>query len=94
MVKGWHPQDIMAAVRKRGSNMRRLSLDHGFDAGTCRKALTRRWPNAHSVIATYIGQPKHALWPHWYGPDDAPRFTFRTDMVRRVNVRVPLSEVA
>ena len=81
---GWHPQDILAEVRKRGTTLKELERVHGFGANTFYKALTRRFPNAHSVIANASGQSRHALWPHWYDAADRPRLPSRPDLIRRV----------
>ena len=44
MHVGWHPQDIMAEVRKRGSNLQRLAREHGFAKTSFNKALTATYP--------------------------------------------------
>jgi Ner family transcriptional regulator len=80
---GWHPQDILAEVRKRGTTLKALERDHGFGENTLYKALTRRFPNAHSVIAQASGQSRHTLWPHWYDAADRPLLPSRPDLLRR-----------
>lgn len=80
--KGWHRQDIIAAVRKRGTTLRRLAIQHGFSDATLLKSLDRRWPNAHAVIARYLGLSRHDIWPHWYGSDGSPRHRTRVDLQR------------
>lgn len=82
MKDGWHPQDIIAAVRKRGSSLARLSRENGFSRNTCNRALTERFPNAHAIIADFLGLRRHDLWPRWYRRDDSPRFKARTDLHR------------
>lgn len=82
MSKGWHPQDIIAAVRKRGSSLRALSLRNGFAQDTLYKALRQRFPNAHTVIADFLELSRHELWPEWYRRDDTPRFRQRADLHR------------
>ncbi len=69
---GWHPQDVIAAVRKSGSNLQRLARENGFARSTLSVALTRRWPAAHLVIARHLGVSRYEIWPHWYAPDDTP----------------------
>ena len=83
MREGWHPQDIMAAVRKRGSSMQGLARDHGFAPNTFNAALTARYPNAHAIIAAYIGVSRGELWPEWYEADGTPRFKGRPDLQKR-----------
>lgn len=83
MHAGWHPQDIIAAVRKRGSNLQRLARDHGFARDTFNKALSRRYPNAHAIIADFLGVSRGVIWPNWYGSDGKPRFEGRKDLQQR-----------
>lgn len=82
MRVGWHPQDIMAAVRKKGSSLQRLAREHGFSRNTLNRALKERFPNAHAVIADYIGVSRGDLWPQWYCKNGAPRLRSRADMRR------------
>jgi Ner family transcriptional regulator len=72
MTAGWHPQDIIAAVRKSGTNLNRLAREHGYARITLNKAITKRWPAAHLVIARHLGVSRYEIWPHWYAPDDTP----------------------
>ena len=58
--------DIVAAVKKAGSNLRQLSLRHGFAASTFRAALHRPHPRANRLIAEFIGVGVHEIWPHWF----------------------------
>lgn len=67
---GWHRADIIAAVHKKGSNLRRLSLQNGFAESTVRASLLQRHPKANAIIAEFIGVPLTELWPQWYGPGD------------------------
>lgn len=87
MQREWHPQDIMAAVRKKGSNLQRLAREHGFAKTSFNRALTSRFPNAHAIIAAYLGVSRGELWPQWYAPDGSPRFQGRADLQRRGQLR-------
>lgn len=82
MTTGWHPQDIMAAVRKRESSLQRLAREHGFGRNTFNRALTERFPNVHQIIADFIGVGRGELWPQWYRQDGAPRMRSRSDLHR------------
>jgi len=64
----WHPQDIIAAVRKKGTSLQRLALEHGFSRVTFNMAATKKFPNAHNIIAAVIGVPRQEIWPQFYGP--------------------------
>lgn len=92
--KAWHPADIMAAVRKRGSSLRRLGVDHGFNPDTFRKALTKQMPGAHQVISRFIGIPVHQLWPQFYGPSGEKRFPAREDVQHRWVIHRRIREAA
>ena len=69
---GMHRADIIAAVRKRGTNLNELSRMHGYAVSTLRASITKRHPRAHKIIARVIGKRLHEIWPEFYGPDDAP----------------------
>lgn len=77
-----HREDIIAAVRKRGTTLMALARTHGFARNTLYLALTRRLPNAHVVIAHALGETRHAIWPQWYDAEDKPRFRTRPDLIR------------
>lgn len=64
--KGWHPQDIKAAVWKRGMTLSKLALDNGLDDSACRASLLRPQPEADRVISAFLGVPLHKLWPDRY----------------------------
>lgn len=81
---GWHPQDIIAAVRKRGSTLQTLSRQHGFNRITFNKSVTMRFPRAHQIIADFLGVPRQEIWPQFYDENGNTR-TFR--QVRADSVR-------
>lgn len=63
---GWHPEDIKAAIRKRGMTLTELATRNGLDESACRAALKRPQPEADRVISAYLNQPLHTLWPDRY----------------------------
>jgi len=67
--KGWHHADIIAAVRKRGTNLSRLSLAHGKADSTLRSALHKPRSPSNRIIADFLGVPLHKLWPAWFDVD-------------------------
>lgn len=67
--QGWHPADIVAALRKRGWSLRRLSIHHGYSPTVLAVALRRPWPKGEEIIAATIGITPPELWPERYGPD-------------------------
>jgi Ner family transcriptional regulator len=67
--KGWHHADIVAAVRKKGTNLRQLSLANGKAESTLRAALLYPRTPSNRIISEFIGVPLHKLWPTWFDPD-------------------------
>jgi Ner family transcriptional regulator len=67
----WHRADIVAALRKAGWSLRKLSAHHGYaSANTLAKALDRPWPKGERLIAAAIGQKPEAIWPSRYLKDN------------------------
>ncbi len=64
--KGWHREDIKAAVRKRGTTMRAIAIDAGLCKDACHIAMTTPFPAAQHAIAKFLGVSLHSLWPAWY----------------------------
>lgn len=62
----WDRHEIMAEVRRRGSNLRRISLAAGLSESTCRKALQEPQPAGEAVIADFLGVTVQELWPDRY----------------------------
>lgn len=73
MGRKWHPEDIKAAIRKRGSTMTALALRHGLGDSTVRAAMIRPCYRAEQVVAAFLGVPAQELWPERYDPDGTPR---------------------
>lgn len=59
----WHPADIVAALRKAGWSLRRLSQQHGLAPPTLRHAIARSWPRGERLIAQAIGVRPETIWP-------------------------------
>jgi Ner family transcriptional regulator len=69
---GWHRADIIAAVRKRGSNLSRLGAEIGLSRKSMSWALGKRHPRANLAIAAFIGVDAHEIWPRFFPPTVAP----------------------
>jgi Ner family transcriptional regulator len=65
---GWHQQDILAAIRKKGETVASLNRALGYRPGVLRTVFYKRWPRGQRVIADFLNVPLEELWPHWYGP--------------------------
>ncbi|EBH1767484.1 transcriptional regulator, partial [Salmonella enterica] len=44
MQSDWHPADIIAGLRKRGTSLAAVSRNAGLASSTLANALTRHWP--------------------------------------------------
>nr|WP_315080344.1 helix-turn-helix transcriptional regulator [uncultured Kosakonia sp.] len=64
--KDWHPADIIAALRKRGTSMAKVSREAGLASSTLANALTRPWPKGEWLIANKLGVHPSEIWPERY----------------------------
>lgn len=68
-TEGWHPEDIKAEVRKKGTTLSKLATDHGGAESLCRAALRRPSPQGEKIIAAFLNIPLQVLWPERYAPN-------------------------
>lgn len=68
-----HPEDLKAAIRKRGKTMEGLSGELGYAPCAVGFAIRRRWHDVRVGIAALLGQSLRELWPEDYHPDGTPR---------------------
>ena len=71
--ENWHPADIIAALRKRGTSLAALSRQAGLASSTLANALTRPWPKGELLIANAIGVDASIIWPERYFDTDGKR---------------------
>ncbi|EOE6853860.1 helix-turn-helix domain-containing protein [Cronobacter sakazakii] len=69
MTTDWHPADIIAALRKKGTSLAALSRASGLSSSTLANALTRPWPKGEYLIAEALGVHPSAIWPSRYFKD-------------------------
>ncbi len=75
-AKDWHPADIVAALRKAGWSLSRLSIHHGYAARTTLKnALHKPWPKGERLIAEAIGIDPARIWPSRYASRKATQYS-------------------
>ena len=67
---GWHRADILAAVRKRGSNLAEIARNVGLARQTLYWAFIAPRLRANRAIADFLGVSMHELWPQWFDADD------------------------
>ncbi|EME8536691.1 helix-turn-helix domain-containing protein [Salmonella enterica] len=66
MQPDWHPADIIAGLRKRGTSLAAVSRQAGLVSSTLANALTRRWPKGERLIAEALGVAPEQIWPSRY----------------------------
>lgn len=71
-VADLHPEDVKAAIRKRGTTLTALAHEHGYDASAIGLALRRPWPAVEAIIARAIGATPQAIWPSRYDAQGRP----------------------
>ncbi|QZN94604.1 helix-turn-helix domain-containing protein [Symbiopectobacterium purcellii] len=62
----WHPADIIAAIKRKGTSLAALSRASGLASSTLANALTRRWPKGERLIAQAIKVSPEEIWPSRY----------------------------
>ncbi len=64
--KGFHREDIKAMVRKRGSTLRRISLEAGLYKEAASFCLVNPLIRANRAVSEFLQIPLHVLWPEWF----------------------------
>ncbi|GAB7195217.1 MULTISPECIES: helix-turn-helix domain-containing protein [Enterobacterales] len=62
----WHPADIIASLRKRGTTLSAVSREAGLASSTLANALTRHWPKGERLIADALKKQPEEIWPSRY----------------------------
>ncbi|EDP9826110.1 transcriptional regulator [Salmonella enterica subsp. enterica] len=62
----WHPADIIAALRKRGTSLAALSREAGLASATLANALHRHWLKGEKMIADALEVTPEQIWPSRY----------------------------
>jgi len=62
----WHPADIIAALRKKGTSLAAESRAAGLSSSTLANALIRPWAKGELLISKAIGVPVEEIWPSRY----------------------------
>lgn len=70
--ENWHRADIVAALRKAGTSLRKLAKHHGYKCPTTLiNAMERPWPKGERLIAEAIGVHPATIWPSRYPAKDS-----------------------
>lgn len=71
--KDWHPADVIAAVRKTGTSLQKLSRIHGYANSTLQQAAHRPYPKCERIIADHLQTTPQIIWPSRYNEDGTPK---------------------
>lgn len=71
--KDWHRADIIAAVRKTGTSIQRMSRLMGLCRSALGNALSIPAPAYERVIAQHLGLSPQDIWPSRYHADGRPK---------------------
>ena len=73
LSKGWHPEDVKAAIRKKGKTLKQLAQDSDLSASSIKSALRRPLYCGEQAIAAFLQVEPRVLWPARYDDDGTPR---------------------
>lgn len=65
----WHPEDIKAAIRKRGETLTSLGRRCQIDQRLISLALIYPHKAAEAAISGFLCVPAHTIWPSRYHAD-------------------------
>ncbi|PVZ81179.1 DNA-binding protein [Serratia sp. S1B] len=82
MKNDWHPADVIAALKKKGTTLAAVSRQAGLSSSTLANALSRSWPKGEGLIAEALGVHPAEIWPTRYY-DSAGKFIDRQQRIRR-----------
>lgn len=83
-ISDWHPADIIAAIRKKGSTLSAVSRNSGLSSSTLTNALTRPWPKGEYIIADFLGVHPSEIWPtRYYDPHSGEKINREVKIRKR-----------
>jgi Ner family transcriptional regulator len=71
--RDWHPEDVKAALRKRGIVLTHLAVEHDLHPNTVSTVLRRPAARVQAIIAGCLGVDPQTIWPSRYNADGSPR---------------------
>jgi len=80
-----HPADVVAALRKRGTSLRKIAQDNGYSH--IQRVLTSPWLAAEQLVAKALDTTPQALWPSRYQNPASRALAFR--QTRKIAVTMP-----
>lgn len=70
---GWHPADIIAGLRKRGTSLAEVSHRAGLAPATLANVLTHSWPLGEKLIADALETSPEIICSSRYFDDQGNR---------------------
>jgi Ner family transcriptional regulator len=80
-----HPADVVAALHKRGTSLRKIARANGYSH--IQRVLTSPWLAAEQLVAQALGTTPQALWPSRYLNPADRALAFR--QTRKIAVTMP-----
>jgi len=80
-----HPADVVAALRKRGTSLRKIAQDNGYSH--IQRVLTSPWLAAEQLVARALNTTPQALWPSRYRNPANRALAFK--QTRKIAVTMP-----
>lgn len=78
----WHPADIIAALRKKGTTLAAVSRAAGLSSSTLANALSRPWPKGEWLIAGALDIHPAEIWPSRYYDPETNELIDRKKLIR------------
>ncbi|QIZ52310.1 transcriptional regulator [Dickeya zeae] len=83
----WHPADIIAALRKKGTSLSAVSRQAGLSSATLSNALYHPWPKGELLIARALGVRPEEIWPSRYYDPQTNTLIDRQKLMRNTSSR-------
>ena len=80
-----HPADVVAALRKRGTSLRKIAQENGYSH--IQRVLTSPWLAAEQLVAQALDTSPQALWPSRYRNPGERALAFR--QTRKIALTMP-----
>ncbi|MFZ1875330.1 helix-turn-helix domain-containing protein [Serratia sp. D1N4] len=78
----WHPADVIAALKKRGTTLAAVSREAGLSSSTLANALSRPWPKGEWLIADALNVHPAEIWPSRYFDPHTQRLLDRKSRIK------------
>ncbi len=80
-----HPADVIAALRKRGTSLRKIAMENGYSH--IQRVLTSPWLAAEQLVARALDKRPEDLWPSRYLNPASRALAFQ--QTRKITVTMP-----